>query len=390
MNIEIRKAGFVNKGAELMLLSAIKKLKEREPGVNVAVAPHLVDAPYTQRAKLGLFQKASIYKFRREWGDIFKFIPKVIRRQYGIMLDSEVDVVLDAAGFAYTDQWGEGACRELCALTKRWRRQGTRVVLLPQAFGPFNSKKSRSLACKAIGNVDLVFARDQVSYDCLVGICGEMPKIRMAPDFTNIMEGASLHHSDDRSDQICIVPNYRMTQKNSEIECKAYLPFMVKVARYLHDNGGQPFLLVHEGANDYSLAEQIAELASCNIPIVRENDALRIKGLLGSCRGSIGSRFHGLVSALSAGVPTLGTGWSHKYEMLFKDYGFPEGLMGVLDWDSAKDKLDILLDDSSSSGLRQRLQERSISLKMETEKMWEVVYDLMDWNGNSTVVSTDE
>ena len=83
--------------------------------------------------------------------------------------------------------------------------------------------------------------------------------------------------------------------------------------------------------------------AAGGTPIVKETNPLHIKGILGACDAAVGSRFHGLVSALSQGVPSLATGWSHKYQRLFEDYGFSEGLVSVTDSDEVlKEKIDLI------------------------------------------------
>lgn len=53
-------------------------------------------------------------------------MPTGIREQYGIVLDKEINVVLDAAGFAYSDQWGPDLSEELARSSKRWKKQGSR------------------------------------------------------------------------------------------------------------------------------------------------------------------------------------------------------------------------------------------------------------------------
>jgi hypothetical protein len=72
-------------------------------------------------------------------------VPAGIREQYGVVLDKEVNVVLDAAGFAYSDQWGPDLSEELARSSKRWKKQGSKVILLPQAFGPFRDQVTLSL-----------------------------------------------------------------------------------------------------------------------------------------------------------------------------------------------------------------------------------------------------
>src|SRR5690606_6269956 len=138
----------------------------------------------------------------------------------------------------------------------------------------------------------------------------------------------------------------------------------------------RPFVLVHEGQNDLRLAEQLSAAVG-GINIIRESGALEIKGILGACSGTLGSRFHGLVSALSQGVPALATGWSHKYQMLFEDYGFPDGLLQVTgDKAEIRRKLDLVTDQQEQ--VRTLIQTRAGQLKQQSQQMWQEVFALID------------
>ena len=138
MLIEIRKAGFVNKGAELMLYAALEKMREAYPEAQFCMAPSANNgaAPFAKRVELGLLQKAWMWRYCFQWGDLAMLSPQKIREMYGIVLDKEIDIVLDAAGFAYSDQWGDRSCQELARSCKRWKKNDTKIILLPQAFGP--------------------------------------------------------------------------------------------------------------------------------------------------------------------------------------------------------------------------------------------------------------
>lgn len=376
MIVEIRKAGFVNKGAELMLHAILQKMRREFPDAIYVMAPGTSNssAPYEKRAELMLRQKAWVWRYGVQWGDFAAVAPRRLRDQYGVVLDREVDLVLDAAGFAYSDQWGANNGIELARSARRWKKRGTKLVLLPQAFGPFSSDKLRRSVKSFVDNADLVFARERMSYKYLTDVVGEQDKIKQYPDFTNLVEGVLPAGFDQGTNRFCIVPNYRMVDKTGKREGDAYLPFLIKCAEVLRDRGAGPFILVHEGANDLMLAEKVAAAVG-GVPIVRETDPLKIKGILGACKGTIGSRFHGLVSALSQGVPSLATGWSHKYRMLFEEYGFADGLLDVLAGeDVIEQKIALITNPESRARIVAEIRHRSESLKRLSEQMWQEVF----------------
>lgn len=380
MLIEIRKAGFVNKGAELMLYAALAKLKEAFPEAEFVMAPghNNSSAPYAKRVELGFLQKAWIWRYRIQWGDLAALAPQKVREMYGVVLDKEVDIVIDASGFSYSDQLRIGSSRELAKSSKRWRKHGTKVILLPQALGPFTSPQIKKHIKTAVDNVDLIFARDPISYQHLTEVAGEQENIKMAPDFTNLLQGFIPDYFDPNKNQFCIVPNYRMVDKTTQDKSESYLPFMIKCAKYLLENDKKPFLLVHEGENDLMLAQQIVSGCGGDLPILKESHPLKIKGILGSCQGTIGSRFHGLVSALSQGVPALATGWSHKYKMLFHDYGFEEGLLDVTSSEEEiKKKIDYIIEPSSKDEIQSIITARSNELKSQSMQMWDTVFEAL-------------
>lgn len=378
MLVEIRGVGFVNKGAELMLHAVLQKMQDRYPDAKFVMTPSLNVSPYIKRAKLGLYQKVTYQKFGIEWGNLAKLITKKRRSIYGLVLDSDIDLVLDAAGFAHGDQWGVKNTLKLNNLTKKWKSNKIKVVLLPQAFGPFENDDIKNNMKEIAQNIDLIFAREDMSYDYLSSIIDNKSKIYNMPDFTNLVSGIKPDNFNNNENNFCIIPNYKMESKSWSDGKGDYLTFIVKCIEYLRKSGKKPFILVHEGKKDMALAKKISDNVG-ELTILYEDDALKVKGIIGSCDGVIGSRFHSLVSALSQSIPTLGTSWSHKYQMLFEDYNFKDGIVQLDASDKQiEEKIDILINPVKKDELISNLTIKSKELKEQSNNMWEKVFSVID------------
>lgn len=374
MFIEIRGAGFVNKGAELMIYAIMSKVQARYPDAKFVISPSATSY-YEKRAHVGMYQKLTYRKFGIEWGSM---VSKKRRKMYGLILDREIDVVLDASGFAHGDQWSPTNSSKLAALSHRWKQQKTKLILLPQAFGPFSNPKTKPSMVQIVKNATLVFAREKKSYDYLSNVVGNQNNIEQYGDFTNLIKGIVPDSFDSANANICIIPNFKMIAQTSKSEGESYVPFLSKCIEYIASKGKHPFILIHEGDKDLELAKAVVKTTH-SIPIICETNALKIKGIIGACDAVIGSRFHGLVSALSQAVPVLGTGWSHKYRMLFEDYDYSDGLCRVTMTDSELfAKLDMILDQDSSAKIKDRLHAKSELLKLKSEEMWEKIFDRID------------
>jgi colanic acid/amylovoran biosynthesis protein len=125
---------------------------------------------------------------------------------------------------------------------------------------------------------------------------------------------------------------------------------------------------VHEGG-DLALGNELAAGAGFPVPVI-SRDPIATKSLLGGCRAIISSRYHACVGALSQAVPTIGTGWTHKYRGLFEDYQSPDWLIENLrDIDGVSARLAEVSTEEGRMTIRQRLHERADACRSQVWTM---------------------
>jgi colanic acid/amylovoran biosynthesis protein len=321
MIIEIRGVGSHNKGAEMMLLTILQELNNES--IKFSVMPKRNRCEYDFYSRLGIYPKVWFKYKVFNLNYLGKFIPKKIRKLYGLVLDDEIDVILDASGFSYSDQWGERPAKLMAESIRRWKKNRKSIIFMPQSFGPFKNQKIRNYMKEIIEKSDLIYARDDFSLWSLTDIIKNASNIKKSPDFTILFNGITPEYFDKRY-QICVIPNIRMIDKRHD--SKDYFLVLIRIIEYLQKKALTPFFLIH-GQEDISLVNEINNRLKIKIPIINEMDPRFIKGIIKECKGVIGSRFHALASALYYGVSTIGIGWSHKYRYLFEDFNFGEGLI---------------------------------------------------------------
>jgi polysaccharide pyruvyl transferase WcaK-like protein len=371
MIVEIRGTGVHNKGAELMLIAIKQQLLAANPNLRFAVSTSF--GPFAVRAKYGLLAKVHPQNIGRS--RIARlFMSRSFRESYGLVIDADIDVVLDASGFAFGDQWGNGPTDSLARESKAWNKLRTQAILLPQAFGPFSNDKLRSNFRRALESLSLVYARDRLSFENIQGLGGPFENVKLAPDFTQIIDGNCPEMLELPERFACIVPNIRMLDQTSPTHRDSYVRFLTECVRELDRHDIHPLLLYHDRKYDERVAEILQRDLSRALPAIALDDPVQLKGVLGRAIVVIGSRFHALVGALSQGVPSIGTSWSHKYEMLFEDYACPECLVSpATPREEIQALVSRLCDSESQVQLRNRLQERAGVLRHQVNTMFQDV-----------------
>jgi polysaccharide pyruvyl transferase WcaK-like protein len=348
MLIEVIGTGSVNRGAELML-AAVSDQRQ------YALRGHRLCVP---------------------WGDISRATRSRLqldRAPLNVlsslrMVAGKIGAVFDASGFRYSDQWGSAPTVAAASQFSRWRERGRKIVMLPQAFGPFTGAPMIDAFRRIFEAADLVYARDLESYEHIKSLTGPHDKLRAAPDMTILLEPAPAIRPLPTAGRVVIVPNVRMTDK---ADAAVYFRFLEHSVRLLRERGVPPLFVFHATKGDSAVVEELRRRVGGHLETLDEIDPLALKALLGAARFVVASRYHAIVSSFSMSVPCAVAGWSHKYPGLVQDFNVPELLLERLDdLEAATAIYDSLLDPGQRDTCVARLSTAAGLLKTKVHAMW--------------------
>jgi colanic acid/amylovoran biosynthesis protein len=375
MNVEVLGVDPANKGAGLMFEAIRQQLNARLANVNYAMAVGSDDR--RSLGVLGAFSRKS-GKRQRLLRAVGQRLPRFTLRAFGIVPERDIDVVLDASGFAYGDFWGpEKMASRMARHIAEWRRSGKKVIFLPQAWGPFEDPKFRPLLREIFAHADLIFARDEVSLRHLHKTVGEQPSLHLAPDFTNLVKAELPARFKQYAGQTFIVPNAKLIEAKGEAFREQYIGFLTAAVSTARAAQQHPAFLIHEGARDLAIATEVNGRLSTPIEIIAGLSPLETKALIGHAGTLVSSRFHGLVSALSAGVPSLACGWSHKYTELLNDYGCPENTVDLSSERDARARLEVFFHTAPLGFAKERIRNAGQQQLARSGAMWDKVFQVL-------------
>lgn len=369
-----------NKGAELMLYAILQEIERRHPGSTVYIKENRIkQGPKYINTKLNLVA-ISASKFYLLINKIK--INSILKRFLGYSLYDtpivkDVDFLFDGSGLHFSDQTIGGNKTIYIyweKLLKGYRKENTKIVFLPQGFGPVLKKPTIKSIESIDKYADLVYAREEVSYDYLEKSKAiDMSKVKIMTDFTSLVDGVVPEEYKHLVGAVCIIPNMQMVRRGGQT-LERYLSYLMKVILLCQNQGYRVYLLNHEGSEDEELAIMCKKRCT-NIEVVSGLDAIHTKGMISSAYLVISSRFHGVASSLNCCVPCLATSWSHKYQLLFEDYKQDNSVLSM-EFNQDKTKIIEYLNAEYNSNIRSQLSNVVPLIKVNVKKMWNEIWSL--------------
>lgn len=375
--VEVQGTWLANAGARQLLDATMRGLSRGNPQVKVAL-----DARWGTRSARAAAGVTSIVPrtvrgsrpAEHAIGGITSLVPRTaehVAAKRNLVLRRDIAALVDASGFALSDQWGARKARDRRAIVMDYARRGRPVVLLPQAMGPFEDPKTAQAARDVLLAADAVWVRDRTSLEHVAALIGDRASVRLGPDVT-LVEYPEPPESSVAA--VVLVPNARLVSHGAWRR-DDYVHALVDAGVVAKELGRDVEVLLHTSEHDdIRLGEMASEALGC--PMVKEPDARKLKGRLGAAEIVVASRFHAVLGALSLGVPAIAIGWSHKYGELFDDFGVPE-LASASDAATATALVKELCGDSAD--VRGRISRNGESLRTKVETMWAAVWGLLGW-----------
>lgn len=379
MRIVIKGTNNVNKGAELMFCAICQELENRYPYSSVYISELKTDSPYISKSLsinprkhkqiLRFSSRLHLYGLLRRLGFNLRFL--------NIMdyCPADTDFYFNAGGYAVGDVWNhsEKSNKAMESYFSYLRKNNVKIVYLPQAFGPFEKESSKNAAKIILKYADIVYAREEKSFEYLQSIGGRNSNLKIAPDFTTLIKGVYPKGLEDYSDAIVIIPNKRMLLETAVV-IEDYVNLIIDVMPIADKLQKKLVILNHEGPSDLDICKEINEKCDNRLKIVDGLPALEIKGFIESSYAVISSRFHGTASSLSSAVPCLSSSWSPKYELLYADYGLDDMIVDLKNRTDTIRRVSAILNPIDNANLRNILVERVKHIKELNKNMWNEIY----------------
>lgn len=335
-----------NKGAASMLISSIQNLTDLDPEATFA---HLTVYPTADREqntdnRVTVFDASPIRLGVVINGGalLHRLLPplrtKIEDAVPEVKAIRQADVLIDEGGITFVDGRAKFLVYNVATVLPALFLK-TPVVKAAQALGPFDSRINHLCSKIILPRMARIIARGDITESYLRSL--ELKNVERGADLAfamNVGEDCrkSLANIVDLSffeeqDVVGYAPSQVLAKSASKGETD-YVGDTARAIDALVKSGRRVALFAH------SARQGTEKLHNNDLPVCREVysrlahpgdvmfidsevSAEELRYLISLCHIFVTSRFHGMVSALSTGVPPIVIGWSHKYAEVLDDFG---------------------------------------------------------------------
>ena len=399
----------VNKGSAAQVISTCETLRTLIPNLEITLMSHfpeldsklcgihnikVVSAMWLRlpRERVWRFIYYRIFHlfFNLLWATLFKIglNPRSIKNPI-IQEYVSADAIVDLSGDSFSDGKG-GFSIGIDSTILFGVSLKKPIVIYSQSIGPFKLAVT-ALARYCLSEASLVIVREEITKNYLEEIGIESP-IYLTADCAFVLEPAPYDHIEN----ILSKENIDTTKKpligisaNAMLDDEEnnYVTSMTQTVDYVIEKlNAQVVFVPHVvGINgrgdDRVMGEKIYKLTKNkeNINLIKgDYSPEELKGIIRLCDMFIGGRMHANIAAISSGVPTIATAWSHKYYGIMRTVGQEKYVCDfkTMNSEELKSKIDDLWDN------KEKIREE-LKLKVEDQKelAWysgELVRDLLN------------
>ncbi len=277
--------------------------------------------------------------------------PRLLRRVPLLLALERSDLLIDLSGISFSDgRVVELVYNVVCILPALLL--GKKIMKYSQAMGPFETTLNRWAARTLLPRMSVNVARGQRTLAHLqalglenVALCADAAFLiheRQAPQTGAAL--LALKRSDGR--QIVGISASSVVHAYCERRDVDYPAILADFANRVIEEGYSVWLIAHAvrksrqgGRTDdthtcQAVYDALRDKQHCRL-IVEDHAPETLRAIIGECDFFVASRFHAMVSSLARGVPTIVTGWSHKYVEVLEMFELEEWIIGYRELSAA-------------------------------------------------------
>ena len=335
-----------NKGCEALAYSFFEVLNEIAISQNEIIEVDLFAAFPTRRwikEKFSLKKIEKYYQPKEKYSNLVFSATYYIRKEKNIFFSKKAKHLLCVFDFtdgdSFTDIYGQKRFYDRTYLKKYIIDAGIPLVLGSQTVGPFHDESVKRLAKEVINKSYEIFVRDDMSFKCVMELCGRKPVLTTDIAFFLPYNKSEVDISGKR--KVGFNPSGLLwsggySRDNQFHLTVDYREYCKRVIKSLLDNGFEVHLILHayngdmtNADNDLVAATKLNSLFPQTILSPRFNTPMEAKSYISGMSVFIGARMHATIAALSAGVPVIPFSYSRKFEGLFESLDYEYVIGGI-------------------------------------------------------------